>query len=209
MLDSGLVYSFSLPVFLKQFHVGLLDIPICDRSLLILLACCCRTRGFATYTLIVQVIAMFFALCVIAFDSLYIEEPTTCFFSSSQCNSAGTARGLLYSTDNFNNIKMTAIKIQLGAGCFMWLICLIYIVVYIITTIRVYRAERPSNIYPQGKPPYPTFPDTSKGVLSAPPMNSYVPPIIVPHNAPGTINVVCPTCSAAMSVTATKRPPMY
>lgn len=209
MLDFGLVYSLSSPVFLKQFHVCLLETPLCSRSSVILLACCCRNRGFATYTLIVQLIAMFFALCVIAFDALYIEEPTTCFFPSSQCNSKGTARGLFYSTDNFNNIKMTAIKIQLGAGCFMWLICLIYIVVYIVTTFRVYRAERPSNIYPQEKPLYPTFPDTSKGVLSAPPVNSYVPPIAVPRTAPGAINVACPTCNAAMSVTATKRPPLY
>lgn len=209
MWDFGLDYSFSSPRFHKQFHVSLLDLSIARNSFSILLACCCRNRGFATYTLIIQVIAMFFALCVIGFDSLFIAVSTTCFHPTSQCNSNGTARGVFYSKDNFNNIKMTTIKVQLGVGCVMWLICLVYVVVYIITTFRVYRAEQPSTVYPQGKFPYPTYPDTSKGVLSAPPMNTYLPPFTAPINTPRTIDVVCPTCSTGMSMTAIKQPPKY
>lgn len=152
---------------------------------------------------------MFFALCVIGFDSLFIHNSKTCFFSTSQCNSTGTARGLFYSTSNFENIKMTTIKVQLAFGCVMWLLCFIYILIYIITNIRVHRAKQPANVFPLEKPPYPTFPTASNGVLSAPPVKHYVPPMPVPHTSSGPILLACPTCSSGLNMTATKRLPMY
>jgi hypothetical protein len=151
---------------------------------------------------------MFFAACVIGFDSYYIVYPTTCFFSSSVCNSSGSNRGVFYSNDNFNNIKMSLIKGQLAAGAVMFVLCTIYVVVYIITIIRVHRAKQPPTVYPQVQNSFPPLSQVPNGVLSAPPANSYYPPMTV-NNGDGRITqVVCPTCTATMNMTVRKQLPV-
>ncbi|CAF1051979.1 unnamed protein product [Adineta steineri] len=187
-------------------------------------SCCCRNRGCATYTLIMQVISLFFAACVIGFDSYYIIYPTTCFFSSSICNGLGTTRGLFYTYSNFYNIKIPLIKGQLAAGAVMFVLCLISIGIYIITTIRVYRAAKRPIVYPQttpysvppySMPPLPTGPD---GMVIAPPALNVRPPkpgsplyhrpMIILDNGEGRTNdLVCPTCSTMMNVSVRKKPP--
>ncbi len=143
---------------------------------------------------------MFFSICVIGFDSYYIVYPTTCFFSSSLCSSSASARGLFYSTANFNNIKIPLIKGQLAAGAVMFVLCLIYIIIYIITNVRVSRAKRSSTVHPQAQNLYPT--------LTAPPVNSYRPPSTISNGESRTTVLVCPTCNTTMNMTARKRPPM-
>ncbi|CAF1363421.1 unnamed protein product [Adineta steineri] len=166
-------------------------------------SCCCRNRGCATYTLIAQCISLFFAMCIIGFDAYYIISPTTCFFSSYICSSSAPARGLFYSNENFNNIKIPLIKGQLAAGCLMFIICLVYIVIYIITSIRVHRAKQPRTIYPQVQNPF-TAPSTiSNGILTAPPITNYSTPTTL-YNS----EIVCPTCKTVMNMTPSKRPPM-
>ncbi|CAF0983546.1 unnamed protein product [Adineta steineri] len=187
-------------------------------------ACCFRNRGCATYTLVMQVISLFFAACVIGFDSYYIIYPTTCFFSSSICNGLGTTRGLFYTYSNFYNIKIPLIKGQLAAGAVMFVLCLISIGIYIITTIRVYRAAKRPIVYPQttpysvppySMPPLPTGPD---GMVIAPPALNVRPPkpgsplyhrpMIILDNGEGRTNdLVCPTCSTMMNVSVRKKPP--
>ena len=103
---------------------------------------------------------------------------------------------------------MTLIKVQLAAGCVMWVLCFIYILIYVITTIRFYRAKRPATVSPLNKSPYPILPAVATGALSAPPVNNYLPPIAVPRTSPRPILITCPTCSAGMNMTTTKRAPM-
>lgn len=184
-------------------------------------ACCCRFRGCAIYTLIIQCISLFFAACVIGFDSYYLANPSTCFFPTSVCKSNGTTRGLFYSKSNFENIKTPLIIGQLAAGGVMFFLCLIYVVIFVVTLIRVHKAKSTPNVFPQAPyalptvPPLPTGPD---GMILAPAYNTVRPtrvasplyhrPAMIVDNGDGRANdLLCPTCSTMMAVSVKKRPP--
>ena len=180
------------------------------------LACCCRDRGCASYTLVMQCIAAVFACCVIGFDSYYLVYPGTCFFQTYICNSTGSMRGVFYSQSNFDNVKMSLIKGQLAAGAVMFVLCLVYIIIYIIVTILVHRAKKNPMIHPQM--PYQQYPTGPDGMMLAPPLAYirahragsplYYRPAIALDNGDGRSNdLLCPTCSTMMAVNVRKRPP--
>ncbi len=168
--------------------------------------------------MVIQCISLFFAACVIGFDSYFLIYPATCFFPSTTCYSVGSSRGVFYSVSNFNNIKTPLIIGQLAAGALMFVLCLIYIIIYIITSIRVQKAKAPPAVYPQA--PYtaqmiPTGPD---GMITAPPITNIRPtraasplyhrPTMVIDNGEGRANdLVCPTCSTTMAVSVRKKTP--
>ncbi|CAF1051885.1 unnamed protein product [Adineta steineri] len=102
----------------------------------------CRfTRKCATYTLIIQCISLFFAVCIIGFDAYFISYPTTCFFSLSLCNSTKPIRGIFYSTSQFNDIKIPLIKGQLAAAALMFAFYIVYIIIYVVTCIKLKRSK--------------------------------------------------------------------
>ena len=181
-------------------------------------ACCCRSRGCATYTLITQCVSLIFAACVIVFDSFFLCYPSTCFFSSSICSGLGSSRGVLYTAANFSNIKIPLIIGQLAAGAVMFLLCLIYILIYIITTIRVHRVKIPPTVYPQTQYSSPLVPTGSDGMVMAPPVVNVRPPkpgsplyhrpmIVVDNGEERSNDLLCPTCSTMMAVTVRKKLP--
>jgi hypothetical protein len=144
---------------------------------------------------------MFFAACVIGFDSYYIIAPTTCFFQTSICDGSAATRGLFYTSSNFNDIKIPLIKGQLAAGAVMFVLCLVYIIIYIVTAFRVHRAKNPPIIHPQVQNFVPTV---SNGVLTAPPAHTHYPPT-AHNNGDGRITqIVCPTCNGALNMTVRK-----
>jgi hypothetical protein len=154
-----------------------------------------------------QFIATFFSICVIGFDSYYIAYPNTCFYPTSTCSSTGYTRGLFYSTSNFNNIKIPLIKAQLAAGCLMFVLCLVYIVIYSITVFRVYRSKKSPSIYPQAQ-----LPAISNGIITAPPppppppsVNYYGKTMPVVNYGNQTPIIVCPTCNTTMDMYTGKR----
>jgi len=153
------------------------------------------------YTFIMQFIALFFAACVIGFDAIYTMYPTLCFFSTNICGMSGSSRGLLYSDSNFSNIKTSLIKAQLAAGCLMFILCLIYVVLFIITVVRVFRARRRAIVYPQGeKQPFPVAPAGACGHTTG----GILPNVITPGDNRNAL-LVCPSCSTAMNMTVNKR----
>jgi len=117
------------------------------------------------------------------------------------------ARGLFYSETNFNNIKIPLIKGQLGAGAVMFVLCLIYIIIYITTSIQVHRAKQSPSVYPQVENPYPVLPTVSNDMMTAPPMTDYRPPSTISNSDSRTTLLVCPTCNTVMNMTATRRLP--
>jgi len=150
---------------------------------------------------------MCFALCVIGFDAYYISNPTTCYFSLTICSSSASQRGVFYSQSNFYNVKIPLIKGQLAAGAVMFTLCLFYIIIYIITSIRVHRVKQPTIVHPQVPSSLSYPPAVSNGILTAPATN-YIPPV-VPNNGDGRgTELVCPTCHTVMRMTAIKRLPM-
>ena len=156
---------------------------------------------------------------MIGLDSYDLANPTTCFFATSICNSA-TARGVFYSDTNFNTYKIPLIKGQLAAGAVMFVLCLIYIIIYVVTVIRVRKAKTataPSG-FPQAPEQLSGVPTGPDGMMSAPPIGNiraaraisplYHRPMIALDLGDGRINdLLCPTCSTMMAVTVKKRPP--
>ena len=103
----------------------------------ILSASCRRTYHCAKVTLITQCIGLVFAACVIGFDAYFIIYPDACFFPSTLCNSTAPIRGLFYSEDEFNNIKILLIKGQLAIATLMFAFCIDYIIMFVATHIRL------------------------------------------------------------------------
>jgi hypothetical protein len=178
-------------------------------------ACCCRSRGCATYTLTMQCISLVFAICVIGFDSYYLVNPTTCFFADSVCKSS--SRGTFYTEYNFTYVKMSLIKTQLAAGAAIFVLNFIYIMIYAITSILLNNATMSPYVYPQPQP-YAMLPTGPDGMILAPPMMNirahrgasplYHRPALILDHGDGRVNdLLCPTCSTMMAVSVKKRPP--
>jgi hypothetical protein len=104
---------------------------------------------------------------------------------------------------------------QVAAGGVMLILNLIYIIIYVVTSIRVRQAKTPQSVYPQSTYQLPTGPD---GMIIAPPPVSIRPPrtgsplyhrptMVIDGGDGRTNDLVCPTCSTLMNVTVKKRPP--
>ncbi len=143
--------------------------------------------------------------------------PATCFFPSSICDSGAPIRGLFYTDSNFNNIKIPLIKGQLAAGSVMFVLCFLYIIIYIITIIRVQRDKTTPDVYPEAPNTFPAVPTGPDGLIIAPPAVNVRPPkpasplyhrpTMVVDNGDGRVNdLLCPTCSTTMAVTVRKKP---
>ena len=96
-----------------------------------------RNYQFATYTFVMQCITLVFALCVICFDSYFISNSTACFFSTALCNIQASGRGLFYSSDNFNSVKIPLIKGQLAVGVLMFAFSIDYIIIYVVFRVHI------------------------------------------------------------------------
>ena len=200
MLAFGQASSSSSPGCHNQQRVG--DRTSSVRYLLIefllLVACCFRSRGCATYSLVMQCISLVFAACVIGFDAYFISYPSTCYYPTTACTSSGSNRGIFYSTTAFNSVKIPLIKGQLAAGAVMFCLCSVNISLYIVTAVRVSYADKKSNVYPQAYVP------TPYGMLTAPSMPSFYPMGMANHGAGRVTEVACPTCSSKLGMTVQK-----
>jgi hypothetical protein len=99
------------------------------------------------YPLIMHCIALFFAACVIGFDTYFLIYPTTCFFSLSLCNSTVPLRGIFYSEDHFNNIKIPLLKGQLATAAVMVAFSIDYIIMYASTSCRMTNVSRSTDAF--------------------------------------------------------------
>jgi len=120
--------------------------------------------------------------------------------------------------DNFNNIKIPLIKGQLAAGAVMFVLCLVYIIIYIITSVRVSKAKVTPDDYPPAPYTMPVVPTGPDGMIVVPPATNIRPlrvaaplyhrPTMVIDNGDGRTNdLLCPTCNTTMAVSVRKKPP--
>jgi hypothetical protein len=114
------------------------------------------------------------ALCVVGFDSYFLNYPTQCFFSSD-CSSFIYSYSYSYdfygllNNSNLYGIKVPLIKGQLAAGVLMFVSCVMFIIIFAITSYRVQKAT-----VLQDGPPVPV-------AIISPPVQ-YVPPYMNPTN---------------------------
>jgi len=58
------------------------------------------------------------------------------------CNSSGSLRGVFYSTENFQDIKIPLIEGQLAIGVVMFAFCIDYIIIYVVIRIHLKKKLR-------------------------------------------------------------------
>ena len=145
-----------------------------------------------------------------------MAHPTTCFFPSSTCSSS--IRGLFYTKQNFDNIKIPLIIGQLVAGALMFILCLVYILIYILTVLRVRKANTATSIYPQAADTFPNVPTGPDGYITAPPVTNvralraasplyHRPTAGVSTAGDRPHDLQCPNCNSTMIVSVTKTQP--
>lgn len=79
---------------------------------------------------------------MIGFDAYFLIEPKACFFSSTLCNSSGSLRGVFYSTENVQEIKIPLIEGQLAIGVLLFAFCIDYIIIYVVIRIHLKKKLR-------------------------------------------------------------------
>ena len=157
-----------------------------------------------------------FAICVIVFDAYFLVHTTTCFYSYAKCHSSAPTRGLYYTKERFDDIKLPLIRGQLAAASLMFVFCLIFIIIYIKTAVQASQAKTAPSTDSQIENSSPAVPTGPDGMITAPPFTNvraqrvgsplYHRPAIVVDNGDGRTNdLQCPTCSTTMAVTVRKK----
>jgi hypothetical protein len=145
------------------------------------------------------------ALCVIAFDGYFLNNPTLCWFTT-RCDTYASYDQFSDLTDpaDLYNIKVPLIKGQLAAGVLMLVTCLIYIIIYIITSYQISKQIRSQIDLPT---PVTVFPASNQYHANVSHVNHPVvdPLVFSPYNASvGTRTntsvtqkpMICPNCKS-------------
>jgi hypothetical protein len=141
-----------------------------DFELLFIIVCCCRkSSGCATYTLIQHILSIAASSVLLYYDVLFLREPYTCLWPNNFCNEDPLSLNLfslaLGTSTDIYWIKFTLIKIQIACADVMIATCIVYIVIYIYTNIRVHTKNTvadPHTIIELGRtqqPPPPYWPE--------------------------------------------------
>ncbi|CAF3402627.1 unnamed protein product [Rotaria socialis] len=180
--------------------------------------CCCRTRCCGITALVFQCIAIPFALSLVGLDAYFLNNPTQCFFSNS-CNSDSSSSYSGYYLSNYTTlyeIKVPLVKGQLAAGVLMFVSCMIFIVIFAVTSYRVKKVMHYQNYSaPTGGMPL----THQQGPYST--NQKYAVPLNAGYATPSTINppiashpgahiqprtppmnhIICPNCQSMFEVT--------
>ena len=160
-----------------------------------------------------------FAICVIIFDAYFLFHTTTCFYSFEKCHSSAPTRGLYYTKERFNDIKLPLIRGQLAAASLMFVLCLIFIIIYIKTAVQVGQPKTAPSTHLQTEYQRPEVPTGPDGMITPPRAENvraqragsplYYRPTIVVDNGDGRTNdLQCPICRTTMAVTVRKKTPL-
>ena len=153
--------------------------------------------------MVFQSLAMSQAISVIGLDAYFLQNPTLCFFSNS-CSPYVSYYSLndpnsLWNADTLYNVKVPLIKGQLSAAVLMVVACIIYSVVFGVTTCRVSRTccFHGDSSAPRAVAPAPTM-DFSYGPQ---PMGNPIRPL--PASSPShhpRNQLICPNCRSTYLV---------
>ncbi|CAF0879819.1 unnamed protein product [Adineta steineri] len=141
------------------------------------LGCCCRNSSrCATYVLILHIISIAASSVLLYYDISFLRNPYTCLWPKNLCNEGLTNLKFfnitINASQNMHWIKFTLIKIQIGCAAAMIATCLVYILIYIYTNIRVYAKNTvadPHTTIELGRiqsPPPPHWPEAPRESLA-------------------------------------------
>ncbi|UJR08947.1 hypothetical protein I4U23_013199 [Adineta vaga] len=134
---TNIKYSFFFIGFIASF------IYIITWILTFIVGCCCRKSPLcATYTFIVYLLSIAISSILVFYDVSFLRNPHTCLWPKNLCNEQFTDMHLFSITLNTSNeihwIKLTLLKIQIGCAAAMIATCLVYVLIYVYTGIRVH-----------------------------------------------------------------------
>ena len=112
-------------------------------SFLFLLACCNRgSLGCQIHVLVESILSIIAAAVLLYFNNLFLNNPYTCLFgTSSECSLASYSSTYgIYSTTGYT-VKLACIKAELGCAAVMLTTCVVYILVFIVVTLRVGKTD--------------------------------------------------------------------
>lgn len=96
---------------------------------------------------------------MIGFSAYFLNNPATCFFSPTLCNSTVPTRGPFYSEENVMSIKIPLLKGELTTAAVLFAFSLGYIIMFVVTWVRIENYLRPIFKPP---PPSPALPPTRR-----------------------------------------------
>lgn len=135
-----------------------------------IIVCCCRkSSGCATYVLIQHILSIAASSVLLFYDILFLRQSNICLWPNNFCNDEQLTLNLfgltLGTSSEIDPIKFTSIKIQIACAAAMIITCIVYIVIYIYTMIRVHTKNTvadPHTIIELGRtqpPPPPHWPE--------------------------------------------------
>ncbi|CAF1229008.1 unnamed protein product [Adineta steineri] len=118
--------------------------------------CCCRRRSCATHAVIQNILGFSFACALIGINIAFIRQPNKCFFTEGICRTLSWTSyisdpieclvdGL---TTGCGNTRISLIIAQLASGVVMAMTCLIYLIIYIIITVRTSKVNQGQVVTP-------------------------------------------------------------
>jgi len=164
----GFITSFFfILTWISTFIVGKYFRHSFGLKLLFIIGCCCRrSPGCATYTLIQHILSIVASSVLLFYDVLFLRQPNTCLWPNNLCDGAQLNLNffgiILDISTDINWMKFTLIKIQITCAAVMIATCIVYIVIYIYTSIRVHTNNTvadPHTIIELGRaqPPAPPY----------------------------------------------------
>jgi len=170
----GFIASFFFTLtWISTFIVGEYLRRLSEHERSFFIVCCCRkSSGCATYALIQHILSIAASSVLIYYDTLFIREPQTCLWPNNLCyddQASFSVFGITLGTSvDIDWIKFTLIKIQIACAAVMILTCIVYIVIFIYTTIRVHQKNKvadPHTTIELGRvqaPPPPLWPEAPR-----------------------------------------------
>ena len=116
------------------------------------LVCCCRRRTCATHAALENFLSLIFAGVLIGINIVFLRNPSRCYFTDDLCEKFSWTDTVSRSwrcfidgsATNCEQIRLDLIKAQLAMGIVMAVLCVLYLIVYIIVLYRAKRSVRPT-----------------------------------------------------------------
>lgn len=161
-----------------------------------MLVCCHRARRWATFVFLLSILCAAAAITLIVLDALFIGNITRCFFSDVICtelksSSPQPSRQPL-------GKKVLILKAQLACAVLLLVTAILYMLLYILTSLAVRRPTTRVLIEQQQQAPAQLVRQTS--IRSPQPWKTASVPVTY---EPSQID--CPQCGAAIKLTQRNR----
>ena len=166
-----------------------------DLIVFYLLVCCHRARRWATFVFLVSILCAAGAITLIVLDALFIANITRCFFSDVICTELKSSFPQL--TRHPLGRKVLILKAQLACAVLLLVTAILYMLLYIFTSLAV-RRHTPRVLIEQQMVPAQVVRQT--GRRSPQPWKTASVPVTY---EPSQID--CPQCGTAIKLTQRNR----